>query len=67
VSVVCAAKLSLGSASLRVLVCHSSTAPQLPFRRICPVDQRASAVVGAFTHRRFGHSNPKKLARSRIR
>lgn len=61
VSVVCAARLSRRSASSRILVCHSSTAPQLPLRKICSVDQRASAVLGARIQSKFGQFKSMNL------
>ena len=50
--------MSLRRASGGALVCHNSTAPQLLFRRIWSVDNRASADVGVHAQIRFGQPIP---------
>lgn len=61
VSVDWAARLSRRKLSLRIFVCQKMTAPQLPLRKICSVDQSASAVLDARIHSMFDLFKSKNL------
>ena len=56
ISLPCAAKCSLRSDSARMLFCHSSTAPQLPFFKICSAAHNASALDVGRSQSRFNGS-----------